>query len=335
MKKLIVTVVALLALIACKKEETHIQNQNTDLAPHSISGIVGIAKIIAHPALDDIERGIVDELKSQGYNSITIDRQNANGEISTAGSITNKFRNDKALVAVGIATPMALSLAGSLKNTPIVFSGVTDPIDAGLRSKNESEPESNIAGVSDMTPVREQIIMATRLKPVKKLGFIYNAGESNSVVLYDIVAEVCKELGIELVVSTVTNTSEVKQATEIVAPKVDFIYATNDNVVYAALGSMSITALKYNVPVMGCVPGGNEETGVLAAYGVDYYLAGKITGQMVIDILNGKKPGEIPVKYMTTPSELGLYINEELAAKMNISIPDDLLRQAREYADKQ
>ena len=333
MKKIIICVLAVLAVVygCTKKDAPKAKVKITN--PAEYTGTIGIAKIIAHPALDAIELGVIDELKAQGYTNAVIDVQNANGEISTAASIAGKFRSQKADVVLGIATPMALALASQTKETPVVFSAVTDPIDAGLRTSNGKE-DTNITGVSDMTPVKEQIELATKLKNIKKLGFIYNAGESNSVVLFKLTKKVCDDMGIELISSTVTNTSEVKQATEIVAPKVDAIYASTDNVVYASMASLVPTAAKYSVPVIASVPEDNQGSGILAAYGIDYYNAGRETGKIIIRILNGENPGDIPVKYMTEPNELGLYIDTNVAAAMGITIPADILKQAADYENR-
>lgn len=329
---LFVVVCAMLAL-GCQKKDDAAAGNNAAKQPADYKGIVGISKIIAHPALDAIEKGVIDELKAQGYTNITFDIQSANGEMSTAASIAGKFKSEKVLVALGIATPMALALANNMKDTPVVFSAVTDPIDAGLR-KTKGVETTNITGVSDLTPVKAQIELANRLKPLKKLGFIYNAGESNSIVLLRMTEEVCKAMNIELVTGTVTNTSEVKAATESVAPKVDAIYASTDNVVYASMASLVPTAAKYKVPVVASVPEDNAGSGILAAYGIDYYNAGRETGKIVIRILKGEKPGDIPVKYMTEPSELGLYIDESVAKNMGIKVPQDLLDQAKKYAER-
>ena len=71
------------------------------------SNTIGISKIVAHPALDDIEEGIIERLGELGYGDLEFDQQNANGEITTAASIANKFKADRVRLAVGIATPTA------------------------------------------------------------------------------------------------------------------------------------------------------------------------------------------------------------------------------------
>ena len=116
--------------------------------------LIGISKIVSHPALDAVEKGIQDELAAAKINA-TYDLQNANGDIGTAASIANKFHSEKVTLAVGIATPTSQSLVNTLKDTPVVFSAVTDPVKAGL-VKSLKKGEKYVTGVSDMTPVKQQ-----------------------------------------------------------------------------------------------------------------------------------------------------------------------------------
>ncbi|MDD3366663.1 MAG: ABC transporter substrate binding protein, partial [Sphaerochaetaceae bacterium] len=87
---------------------------------------IGVSKIVIHPALDAIEQGMKDYLAEQGF-SIVYDSQSANGDISTAASIAQKFKADKVDLAVGLGTPVAQALANVFDTTPVVFGGITDP----------------------------------------------------------------------------------------------------------------------------------------------------------------------------------------------------------------
>ena len=81
---------------------------------------IGIAKIVQHVALDDVERGVMDAIKDAGIDA-EYDLQNANGDVGTAAQIAAQYKAEKVNVAVGIATPIAVSLATTLKNTPVVL----------------------------------------------------------------------------------------------------------------------------------------------------------------------------------------------------------------------
>jgi len=110
---------------------------------------------VAHPALDAVEQGIVDEIKASKPD-VELDLQNSNADMATAGQIAQRFRESKVAVAVGIATPTAQALANQIKDRPIVYSVVTDPVSTGLVESMDKGGD-NITGTSDMTLVREQL----------------------------------------------------------------------------------------------------------------------------------------------------------------------------------
>jgi putative tryptophan/tyrosine transport system substrate-binding protein len=295
----------------------------------SSEGVIGISKIVSHPALDSVEKGIQDELANDKYR---FDLQNANGEISTASSIAAKFKSDKVVLAVGIATPTAQALANTLKNVPVVFAAITDPVSAGL-VKSIDKGYHNVAGVSDLTPVRAQIEFLNKIKPIKRLGFIYTSSEDNAVALSKLLKAACDDLKIELVQSAISNSSEVKQAANSIVKRVDAFYITTDNTVVSAISAICDVAMKNNIPVMSADPSSAEKNSILAAWGFDYYKMGRATGRMVRDILKGKKPEDIPVKYMTEASDIDLLINLDVAKKLGLSFPPDVVKLANKTVE--
>ncbi len=292
------------------------------------SYLIGISKIVSHPALDAIEKGIQDELKDQGFSNLQYDLQNANGEMSTAASIANKFKTEKVDVAVGIATPTAQALVNGLKNIPVVYSAVTDPVGAGIIAST-AKGEEGVAGVSDMTPVKDQIKLLQRMVDLKTLGHIYSSGEANAVALAQIAENACSELGIKFIATTVTNSSEVKQAAQSIAGKVDAIYISTDNTVVSALPSVSDVAAKAGIPILSADPTSAKDLNILAAWGFDYYKVGRATGRIVAAILNGKDTADMPTVFMTDPSDVDLLVNKNVAKRLGITIPADILANAR------
>lgn len=288
--------------------------------------LIGISKIVSHPALDAVEKGIKDELAALKVD-VTYDIQNANGDVNTAGSIANKFQSEKVDLAVGIATPTSQALLNTLKNTPIIFSAVTDPVKAGL-VKSLKKGGKNITGVSDMTPVRQQIELLLKMKKIKRLGHIYTSSEENAVVLAGLVKQACKELHLEYVETTVSKSAEVKQATQAIIGRVDALYVSTDNNIIASMSAVADVAAKRKIPVMSADPSSAEKYAVLAAWGFDYYKMGKTTGRLIAEVLGGKKPEQIPTQFMTKASDVDLLINLDVAKKLGITIPADILKTA-------
>ncbi len=293
--------------------------------------LIGISKIVAHPALDAIEKGIQEVVKTE-HPDARFDPQNANGEMSTASSIAQKFKAENVTLAVGIATPTAQALVNAIKDRPVIFSAVTDPEGAGLVASTQ-KGEKNVTGISDMTPVKAQIELLNRIKPIKTLGHVYTSSEANAVSLANIAREVCKEMGITFVETTVSNSAEVKQAVQTIAGRVDGIYISNDNTVVSALAAVASVAQKHKIPVMSADPSSAESTPVLAAWGFDYYKMGKATGRLVNRILKGEKPEAIPTIYMTDASDVDLLINLDVANELGLIFPEDVIAKANSIVE--
>lgn len=287
---------------------------------------VGVAKFVSHPALDALEKGITDEI-SAARKDVQFDLQNANADMGTAAQIAQRFKDSKVKVAVAIATPTAQAMANALKDIPVVFSAVTDPVSAGLvASLDKGGP--NVTGTSDMTPVREQLDLLVSLKPNARIGHVYNAGEANSVKLAELVQAYCAESGLAFVPATVTNSSEVRQALLSIASRVDGVYLGNDNTVFSAISAVTEICNERKLPLVTADPSSAETMPILAALGFDYYAMGRATGRIALRILAGEKTADIPTYFATDPSEMALVLNKDVAAAIGISIPADLEARA-------
>ena len=287
---------------------------------------IGIAKIVQHVALDSVEQGIVDYLKDNGIDA-EYDLQNANGDVNTAAQIALKYKDENVDVAVGIATPVALALANSIKDIPVVFGTITDPLGAGLVTTLD-HGEGNVTGMSDAIPTEQHIALFKEIAGIKTLGYIYTSSEANSVSSLELVKNACQKLGLNLVTQSIANSSEVKQAAETIVNRVDGIYLTTDNTVFSALSSLIQVFEKAKKPIFFGDVTGAMNGGCVIASGFNYYKAGRATGEMVLQILNGKKPSELPVRFMTEPEDFDLLFDLDSAKNCGIEIPKKYLDTA-------
>lgn len=292
------------------------------------SNVIGIAKFVTHPALDALEKGIIDEV-SASRKDIKFDLQNSNGDMGTAAQIARRFKDEKPLLVIGIATPTAQALANAIKDIPVLYSAVTDPVSAGLVVSLD-KGGANVTGTSDMTPVRGQIEFLLSVKKVKRLGHVYNAGEANSVKLAQMVRAICAEKGIQVVEAVVTNSAEVKTATLSIADRVDAIYLGNDNTVFSAINAVADVCLQKKIPLVTADPSSAESgVPVLAGIGFDYYAMGRATGKMALRILAGEKTANIPCYLSSDPKDFETVINKDTATKIGLVLPASALASAR------
>lgn len=285
---------------------------------------IGVSQYTTHDALNAAYDGFIDGLAEAGYKegeNIEIDFQNAQGEASNCNTVASKLVNDNPDLILAIATPAAQSLVNLTQDIPIVVTAVTDPEESGLVATNEA-PGGNVTGTSDLNPIKEQMALLQQLVPTaKKIAILYCSSEDNSKFQAELAAEAAANIGIETVEATVSNTNDIEQVVQSLVNKVDAIYAPTDNIIASGMSTVSMIANANGIPVI-CGESGMVEKGGLATYGLNYYNLGKQTAAMAIKILTGEaKPADMPIEYL---ENVELTINEDVAAELGITIPEDL-----------
>ena len=297
-------------------------------APEADTLKVGIVQIVEHPALDAAREGFIDVLTEQGYvegENISYQIQNAQGDMATANTIAQKFKNENLDLILAIATPTAQAVANLVKDKPILITAVTDPVGAGLVESAE-RPGNNVTGTNDLQPMEGQFKLAQDLAPgTKTVGIIYNAGEANSVVQVKMAKDIAAQLGLEVVEATADTSAGVLQAAQSFAGRVDVIYVPTDNTVVSAFSSVVKVAEENKIPIIA----GEENLvsqGALATVGVNYYRLGRQTAEMALKIIAGEaEPETMPIE---SQKETELVINVDAAKTLGITIPDALLEKA-------
>jgi putative ABC transport system substrate-binding protein len=292
---------------------------------------IGVTQIVSHPALDADAKGFEKALADAGFKEgvdVTYDRQNAQGDMANAQTIAQKFLDAKVDMIHSIATPTSQAVVKTIKNIPVVFSSVTDPVDAGLVPKTSppgTKSGTNVTGVSDRWPIALQFERYTKFVPkAKKWGTIYNAGDANSMVHIKEMREAAKKLGVELIEATISTSAETMQAAQSLAGKVQAINITSDNTAVSAFEAIVKVCNEKKIPLFA----GDVDSvprGAIAAYGLDYFLIGLSAGKKAAQVLKGQKPGDVP----WGPAEkFSLVVSEKAAKTQGVVIPPDLLKKA-------
>jgi putative ABC transport system substrate-binding protein len=287
---------------------------------------IGVNQLVRHAALDASYQGFVDALKEAGYidgENIKIDYQIAQNDQSTLNTIATKLVNDGSDLILAIATPSAQAVANATKDIPILVTAVTDPAGSGLVESNEV-PGGNVSGTSDLTPVRQQIELITKLVPnAKKIAILYSSSESNSKIQVEMAKEAAEEFNLVVEEATVSGTNDIEQVVQSLIGKVDAIYAPTDNTIASGMPTVAMVANANGIPVI-CGEEGMVGKGGLATYGIDYYKLGWLTGKQAVRIIKGEADtATMPIEYLPD-DEYSLTVNEEVAEQLGIEIPDDL-----------
>ena len=312
MKRIGLTLGAGVLLAACGGSDENAANDgaNKELA-------IGILQLMDHESLNASRQGFVDVLEEAGYlegENLTLDYQNAQGDQANLQTMSERLAGDNDLI-LAIATPAVQSLANIEKDTPILFTAVTDPVDAGLVASLE-KPGANITGTTDAGPIEEQVkLLLSVAEDAENIGIIYNSSEPNSVIQAEQAKSILEENDQNVVVLTVYSTNDVQQAMESLAQDVDGVYIPTDNTLASTMATVAQVAKNYKLPVVAAAADQVLDGG-LATYGIDYYELGRQTGEMALDILeNGATTADMAVQ---SSKNLELVVNEEMAEALGI-----------------
>ena len=290
---------------------------------------VFISKLVDHPALDATTKGIIDELINSGYklgDNLDLRVESAQGSAALAGQIANKFVSQNPDIVVGVGTITAQSFAKYARQGQVkmIFTTVTDPLEAGLVNEL-TRPGNNISGISNFVPLEPQLELFKKIKPgIKKLGFLYNPGEQNSLTLIKKLEEICPKFNLILVKQVASKSADILQSATMLAEGCDAIFISNDSTALSALPTIVKAANNANIPLFVSDIDA-VSSGATAALGPNQYAIGKQTARMIIRILKGADISQEAVEFST---QTELYINLKAARRIGITISDDLLKQA-------
>lgn len=321
LRKIVVISILSLALIACGKGDSKSEILN-----------IGVIQFASHEALDNVYAGFIDGLDALGLEEgidYKIDFNNAQSDTATAETIADKLVNNKSDLILAIATPAAQAVANKTSEIPILFGAVTDPKSAGLVIENEN-PQTNVTGVSDLTPIREQIDLIKIIdEDVKKVAVMYANSEDNSRFQADIAKSAIESLGMEYIDASVSESNQIQQMTESIINKVDAIYVPTDNLISESFALVANIANDNQViTVVGEI--GMVNKGGLITNGINYYNSGvKISEQAKAILIDGEAIETMPVGYLLE-AELELAVNHTTMEILNIKIKQDILGAAIE-----
>jgi putative ABC transport system substrate-binding protein len=307
------------------------------LAAHAQQGAVPIVGFLngssawesAH-IVGAFRRGLSEVGYVDGRN-VAMDYRWAEGHYDRLSALAADLVRRQVAVIAG-NTPAAIAAKAATTTIPIVFSSGTDPIRLGLVS-SLNKPGGNVTGVSFFSVMleakrlgllRELVPTATAFAVVLNPQFPDFEAQANEI------QEAGRRLGVPIQILRASSEREIDLAfaklTELRAGGLligadPFLYSRRDYIV--GLAARSAVPAIYEQRE-------NAVAGGLASYGTNitdaYRQAGIYTGR----ILNGEKPGELPV---LQPTKFELVINLKTAKALGLAIAPGVLAIADEVIE--
>lgn len=262
---------------------------------------VGIVQFVDDASLNQIEAAIEAELDAKAKElGATFDYTlfNGQGDATTLNQIGAELVGKGVDLIVPIATPAVKIMQSATEDTeiPIVFSAVSDPVGSGIVDALDA-PGGRITGTSDALNTKGLLdLMLAQNPDTKTVGLLYSKSEDSSKQPIADAKAYLEGKGIRCVEKTGTTTDEITSAVDaLIAEKVDAVFTPTDNTVMTAELAIYEKFLNAKIPQY-CGADSFALNGAFVGYGVDYTALGKMTADMVVQVLvDGKSPATLPV----------------------------------------
>jgi len=262
---------------------------------------VGIVQFVDDASLNQIEAAIEAELDAKAAElGVTFDYTlyNGQGDATTLNQIGAELVGKGVDLIVPIATPAVKIMQSATEDTeiPIVFSAVSDPVGSGIVDALDA-PGGRITGTSDALNTKGLLdLMLAQNPDTKTVGLLYSKSEDSSKQPIEDAKAYLESKGIRCVEKTGTTTDEITSAVDaLIAEKVDAVFTPTDNTVMTAELAIYEKFLNAKIPQY-CGADSFALNGAFVGYGVDYTALGKMTADMVVQVLvDSKSPATLPV----------------------------------------
>jgi putative ABC transport system substrate-binding protein len=291
----------------------------------ALIGVLGSGSARSSAVLiDAFKEGMRDNGLIEGRNYV-LDVRWAEGDYRRFATLASEIAQRRPNVIIVTTIPAGQAARQAAPTTPIVMTGLIDPVGAGLVA-SLSRPGGNVTGLSSITQdttVKALEVLRTAIPTLKTVAVLFNPlNPGNRRIIQDL-----------------RNQATALEATmhpiEFKGPDTldDMIDSLVDDSALLVVGDSALldlrerivaTALRRRLPTATPTPAFTD-VGALIGYGPSRRALYRGAATYVKKILDGAKPADLPVEQ---PTLIELSINMRTAKTLGITIPDSLLARA-------
>jgi len=286
-----------------------------------------IVAIANYGPLKDLEisiQGIKAELADQGFvenKTIKFEIVDVAFDHSLIPQTVVNLKNRNPKVMVVVSTPIAQFAKGKIRDIPLIFHAITDPVAAGLL-KDKNRSDANMTGSSDMQNLDILLNFAKSILPqAKTVGLLCLTSDSNDTAMLNMMRKAASSAGLSVMAIPVEQVRDIPMRMQEFRGKVDFIYVGASGL-HAAMPTIASEAQKMQIPVFDSEDQSVRDGLALASFGVNYESVGRNAGKLIGKLFRGSDIKEL-APIFPRRDDHRCFINKKLADKFNISIPKE------------
>ena len=282
-------------------------------------GVLNDTFTLASPTVTGLRAGIKAEGLEEGRDARFAVRSTGGDETKVAPLAAALVReNPDVVVALGErGTRAAMAAAPQI---PVVFMQISDPVAAGLVS-SVTRPGGSVTGISNLRAdlVPKRLELAKALMPnLRRLLMVYDVQDAASVIDSQRAQEAASRLKLNIVIRAVRSQEEAVRELKTASAR--------DVLLAPAAVNLNIMELVLNLNLYAVAPAIFPwsfwvQAGGAASYGPDLYAEGVQGARLVVKILRGARPADLPVE---GTDKIELTVNRKTLRAFGMTIPTAL-----------
>jgi putative tryptophan/tyrosine transport system substrate-binding protein len=297
-------------------------------AQQSATPVIGFLRPNRAEEFGHLVAAVRQGLRESGYTNdkVVIEARWANGQKERLPKLAAELV-DLRVAAIVASIDAALAAKKVTESIPIIFVTGADPIAAGLVS-SINRPGGNMTGVSfyDVPVTGKRLELLRQLVPKTELVAVLQdptfAVHQTETGLIETAA---RTLGQKIVTFKAGNEQEIDAAFSAIAKSgAGALFVGAGQFLNSRRGQLVGLAALHAIPA-SYVLSGAVEAGGLMSYGASQTDAYRRAGIYAARILNGEKPGDLPVEL---PDKYELSINLKTAKALGLAVPPTLIARA-------
>jgi putative tryptophan/tyrosine transport system substrate-binding protein len=276
-------------------------------------------------------------LAEMGYvegRNLAIEYRWADSRVDRMTALANDLVQRHVNAIVVYSGPAVMAAKAATTSIPIIFFTGFDPVASGF-VPSLNRPGGNVTGIS----VLNSQVLAKRLEVLcelvstaKSVGYLYSPSDvvSGQDRIVNDIATAAEVLGVKLLIVKARRADDFEGAfATIASARSDALLLSAGALLLANREMLVGLAARHKIPAAYPIREFAADGG-LVSYGPNYAEARRQVGDYLGRVLNGEKPGDLPVQQVT---KLELVINMKTAKALGLTVPISLLGRADELIE--
>jgi putative ABC transport system substrate-binding protein len=291
---------------------------------------IGILMFSGESRYQEATKGFLGQLAKAGFREprVTFFRENAGANKGKAAEVVQKFAAADLDLVFTLGTSATTAVARQIRNVPIVFSMVYDPVEAGVVRDWESSG-NNTTGMSSRVPMARLMDSLRQFESVKRLAVLYTPGEKNSETQLKDLQDVEPQGRIRVVPVALTTREEIAEILPEIVRTSDALFVTGSNMVDSQVALIVQVATRNRVITITHLED-LVEKGVLLGLCADAHELGRRAGEKAVRILKGARPSSIPIE---ASRESGVILNRRTEKAGGFDVPPSVRSRVTRFVE--